>query len=281
MLGDRDPFAACGAARPTFPHRSSSPPKCFMTDTEAKQAAAEPAPDEATPPPPPEPWTPARVSEWNAYYDVYVAAFVLALAFLGSANKIQSATSGLWSQLQAGRQIVAAGSPIGLDAGTLAGEGHRWVNIPWLFEVIHFGIFQTVAPLAPPPDPALPTPPGVRGDQIAAGALVALDALIRALTAYLLLGLRRKGPGLWWTALCVTMALGVTLSPEPVESVRPRRPAGRRCRRRPPALGDPTRRDRGRGHGHPGNLGAAVPGGRSCSCSTRRSTWARPVGPTP
>ena len=37
----------------------------------------------------------------------------------------------------------------------------------------------------------------------------------------LLLGLRRKGPGLWWTALCVTMALGVTLGPATIESLTP------------------------------------------------------------
>ena len=35
----------------------------------------------------------------------------------------------------------------------------------------------------------------------------------------LLLGLRRKGPGLWWTALCVAMALGVTLGPATIESI--------------------------------------------------------------
>ena len=193
-----------------------------MTDNAANQAAAEPGPDEASPPPP-EPWTPARVVEWNAYYDVYVAAFVLALAFLGSANKIQSANSGLWSMLQTGRQISEARSPIGISGSTLAAEGQRWVNIPWLFEVIHYQIFSNVAALAPAPvapaAAAPSSPPVIRGEQAAAGALVALDALVRAITAWLLLGLRRKGPGLWWTALCVTTALGVCLSPEPVESV--------------------------------------------------------------
>ena len=209
-----------------------------MTDIEANQTAVEPGLDEATPPPV-EPWTPTRVVEWNAYYDVYVAAFVLALAFLGSANKIQSANSGLWSMLQTGRQISEARSPIGIGGSTLAAEGQRWVNIPWLFEVIHYQVFQNVAALAPPPAAGGAAPAGplsIRGDQAAAGALVALGALIRAITAWLLLGLRRKGPGLWWTALCVTAALGVSLSPEPVESVA-NNPGGQAVRVVQPALG--------------------------------------------
>ena len=192
-----------------------------MTDTEANQAAVEPVADEATPPPP-EPWTPQRVIEKNAYYDVYVAAFVLALAFLGSAHKIQSINSGLWSYLQAGRQIVEAGSPIGLASLTLAGEGQRWVNVPWLFELVHFLVYKNILALAPPPNPGMPTMGGalaIRGEQAATGALIALSALVRALTAFLLLRLRHKGPGLWWTALCVTAALGITLSPEPVEAI--------------------------------------------------------------
>src|ERR1700709_556592 len=84
--------------------------------------------------PAPEPWTPRRVFEWNSYYDLYVAAFVVLLAFLGSANKIHPINSGLWSTLQAGRQIAATGAPVVTDTTSIAGEGMRWVNIPWLFQ---------------------------------------------------------------------------------------------------------------------------------------------------
>ena len=205
MLGDFDLPEA--QVRSFFPSSILRPHlKCFMTDKAANQAAVEAGLNESAPvPTPPEPWTPARVSEWNAYYDVYVAAFVVALAFIGSSNRIQAAYSALWTQLDAGRSIAAAGSPIGLGGGTVAAEGRRWVNIPWLFEVIHHQVYQAVA--------------NIRGEQWGAGALVALAALIRGLTAWILLGLRRKGPGLWWTALCVTGALGIVLSPEPVETV--------------------------------------------------------------
>ena len=61
---------------------------------------------EAEPTPAPEPWTPRRVLEWNSYFDLYVAGFVVLLAFLGTANKIPANNSAIWSLLQAGRQIA-------------------------------------------------------------------------------------------------------------------------------------------------------------------------------
>ncbi|WP_435005525.1 tetratricopeptide repeat protein [Tundrisphaera lichenicola] len=172
--------------------------------------------------PAPEPWTPRRVFEWNSYYDLYVAGFVVLLAFLGSANKIQPINSSIWSLLHAGRQSIGAGSPVVTNTWTIAGEGARWVNISWLFEVIHYGLHSAVASIVPPPEPGMPTPlVGGPAEQYAAGALIALSALIRGLTAWLLMGLRRKGPGLWWAAICATLAVGVTLGPASVESFAP------------------------------------------------------------
>ena len=196
-----------------------------MTDIGSKK---KPEVDESAEPavadvPAPEPWTAQRVFEWNAYYDIYVAAFVILLVFFISANKIQAINSGIWSLLQAGRQIATTGSPVVTDSTSIAGESLRWVNIPWLYEVSHYGLFEAVASLAPRPEAGLPVNKVSNPrDQYGAGALVALDALVRGLTALLLLGLRRKGPGLWWTALCVTAALGVTLGPEPVASFTPK-----------------------------------------------------------
>lgn len=181
-----------------------------------RDEAAQPiAPEEAAPETPaPEPWTPHRVSEWNAYYDLYVAGFVVLLAFLGSANKIQPINSALWSHLEAGRQTAEAGAPVVKDVTSIAGQGSRWINIPWLFELIHYELYATVASALPRPAPGTTTAVGASSaEQFAAGALIALDALVRGATALLLLGLRRKGPGLWWTAICVTLALGVTISP--------------------------------------------------------------------
>ena len=176
----------------------------------------------AEPAPPPEPWTPRRVFEWNSYYDLYVAGFVVLLAFLGSANKIQPINSGLWSYLQAGRQIAATGLPAVTDSTSIAGQGMRWVNVPWLFELIHYGLHAAVGSFVPPPEPGAPVPVAAGpGEQYAAGALIALDALVRGLTAWLLMGLRRKGPGLWWSAICATLAVGVSLGPASVASFAP------------------------------------------------------------
>jgi len=190
------------------------------TEPTAEAEAAEPAAAE-TPSPEPEPWTPRRVAEWNSYYDIYVAAFVLLLAFLGAANKIQPINSGLWTLLDSGRRIAAAGAPVVTDTSSIAGEGLRWANVPWLFELAHAKLYSTtLGLLTPTPDPG--TNPAVavaRGEQRAAGSLIVLSALVRLATAALLLGLRRKGPGLWWTASCVALALGVTLSPSAVETL--------------------------------------------------------------
>ena len=40
-----------------------------------------------------------------------------------------------------------------------------------------------------------------------------LDALTRLLAAWMLLKIRHRGPGLWWSAICVTAALGVIYHP--------------------------------------------------------------------
>jgi hypothetical protein len=170
--------------------------------------------------PAPEPWTPARVLEWNRYYDLYVAGFVVLLAFLGSANKIPAGNSAIWSLLQAGRQISEAGAPVVTDRTSIAGDGQPWVNIPWLYEVSHYAIFQAAASLGPKGEIGAPAALVANArDQYGAGALIAVDSLARGLTALLLLGLRRKGPGLWWAALCSAMALGVTLGPATIEQV--------------------------------------------------------------
>ncbi|WP_435021286.1 tetratricopeptide repeat protein [Tundrisphaera sp. TA3] len=187
-------------------HPSSDDGKDEST-TSAESASASP---KATPA---EPMTPARVFEWNSYYDLYVAAGVLLLAFLSSANRLQPENSVLWSYLHAGRQISEAGRPIVSDLTSIAGQDRRWVNIPWLFEWTHYQIYAAVARLLPPdPSPDLVSKIG-RGATGGIGVLIALAALARGLTAFLLLKLRRPGPGLWWVSACVALALGVFLVP--------------------------------------------------------------------
>jgi tetratricopeptide (TPR) repeat protein len=152
-------------------------------------------------PPPPEPWTPERVLEWNRYYDLYVAAGVVLLVFFASAHTISQAN--LWSHLQTGRLIAKQG-PVTTDPFSYTMTGRRWVNIPWLFQVSHALLYDAARRVN------LGNP-----EQLAAGVLVGVTAFARALTALVLLRLSRRGPGLWWVAVCTLLALGAVFAPMP------------------------------------------------------------------
>jgi len=189
-----------------------------MTETEKPETVPvlDPEAPEQPETPEPEPWTEERATEWNRYYDRYVALGALLLAFIASANVISHAS--IWSQLQAGRVTLATGVPLTTDAFSYTEEGQRWVNIPWLFEVGNALLFKGAAELAPATDD--PVAPEARAEQFGAGALVALGAIVRLLTAVLLLKIRRPGPGLWWTAICVVLALGAVPNPTAFTSWR-------------------------------------------------------------
>ena len=109
-------------------------------DTDETPEAAEPEPE-------PEPWTAERVSEWNAYYDVYVALGVLLLVFVVSAHRITH--SSIWTQLQTGRLIAANSAPVVTDPFSYTEPGRRWVNIPWLFEWSHALVHKAASDLTP------------------------------------------------------------------------------------------------------------------------------------
>ncbi|APW60594.1 hypothetical protein BSF38_02069 [Paludisphaera borealis] len=160
--------------------------------------------------PEPEPWTPERVSEWNAYYDWYVMGAALLLAFVVTASRTNY--SPLWANLKQGQYILNQSSPAPADVFSYTEEGQRWVNIPWLFQVSHAAIYKLAYDLVPT-DPNDPTANRASAEQIATGTLVGLTALARLATALALLKIRRKGPGLWWTAVCTALALGAMVGP--------------------------------------------------------------------
>ena len=64
-----------------------------------------------------------------------------------------------------------------------------------------------------PADPADPTANQTPAEQIAIGVLIGLNALVRLLTAWVLMKIRRTGPGLWWSAVCVAIAFGAIVGP--------------------------------------------------------------------
>jgi tetratricopeptide (TPR) repeat protein len=195
-----------------------------MTEPEAPQSVPENAPDqpaalgegpgpEAEAEPPPEPWTPERVSEWNAYYDLYVLAATVLLALVVACNYVTD--SQLFAHLRIGQSISEKSAPVLTDELSYTETGKRWVNVPWLFQWAQAALYKLVYGLVPT-DPTDPTANRVKADQIAIRALALLDALLRLATAWVLLKVRHRGPGLWWCAVCVVLALGAVLMPEPV-----------------------------------------------------------------
>ena len=136
-----------------------------MTQPEAsppvpEEEAPTPAPqdDASTMPPttdvetraePATPWTPERVSEWNAYYDIYVMLAVLLLAFVVSAVRVDENNPVALDALETGQLIVQQGSPVVTDSFSYSETGQRWINIPWLFQLGHAAIFKLVRNLVP------------------------------------------------------------------------------------------------------------------------------------
>jgi len=194
-----------------------------MTEPETSQTVAEkettsatlttetlPPEQEAEAETPPEPWTPERVSEWNAYYDIYVILAALLLAFTVSCNFVTD--SQVWLHLKTGELIAEQTAPVSKDTFSYTETGQPWVDIPWLFQWGHAALYKLVYSLVPV-NPADPTANRASAEQVAIGALVVLSALVRLATAWLLLRIRHRGPGVWWSALCVAIAFGAVYHP--------------------------------------------------------------------
>ncbi|WP_337176476.1 tetratricopeptide repeat protein [Paludisphaera sp.] len=184
-------------------------PSTPAPDTPRDEALA--AVEAPEPEPQPEPWTPERVTVWNAYYDMYVLGAALLLVFMASA--IRTSHAPLWSHLGMGRQIIAQKSPLLADPFSYTEGGKTWVNVPWLFQAASAGLHDAAYGLVPvaPDDP---TANRASAEQVAAGALVALTALLRLATAFVLIKIRHRGPGLWWAALCTGLAFGAAVGPK-------------------------------------------------------------------
>ncbi len=201
-------------------------PETPPADDPKAGAAAEPDTETAAEPEAPAPWTAEKVVEWNRYYDIYVVLAVLLLTFLGSMNLLTS--SSLWTHLQAGRQLSTNFAPT-VDDFSYTEPGQRWVHISWLSDLLHYQVYSFIAGFAPAD--ALAVPPAVPGanapaaeppaadpsaaEQWGVGGLTVMDAVLRVLTVIVLLAIRRKGPGLWWAALCAAVALAVLPVPAP------------------------------------------------------------------
>ena len=161
--------------------------------------------------PPPEPWTPERVIEWNAYYDLYVKLAALLLVFMVSCNYVSD--SQVWLHLKSGQLIAEQRWPIKTDVLSYTEYQRPWIDIHWLFQWVNATIYKLVNELVPV-NPADPTANRASAEQIAVGSLVVVSAaLVRLATAWLLLLIRRPGPGVWWLSLVITFCLGTMYHP--------------------------------------------------------------------
>jgi tetratricopeptide (TPR) repeat protein len=191
----------------TEPERSQPVPEDDSTTATATDVA--PA-AEGDAEPPPEPWTPERSLEMNAYYDVYVKWAALILVFMVSCNYVND--SHLWVHLKTGQFITDHAAPIAKDVFSYTEEGRPWVNVPWLFQVVQAAVYKLVYGLVPV-NPVDTTANRASAENIGVASLVALAALLRLLTAWLLFKIRHPGPAAWWSAICIALALGVSIHP--------------------------------------------------------------------
>jgi tetratricopeptide (TPR) repeat protein len=177
-----------------------------------------PAEGEPSPPPEPEPepWTPERVSEWNAYYDRYVMGAALLLALVVSCNYLSD--SAVFLHLRSGELINERMAPVTTDEFSYTEAGRPWIDVPWVFQWSQAALYNLIYG-AVPIDPLDQTANRSKADRFAIGALGLLDALVRLAAAWVLMKIRHRGPGLWWSAICVTLAVGVCY--DPVSGIAP------------------------------------------------------------
>ena len=120
--------------------------------------------------------------------------------------------SHVWLHLKVGQLIAKQAAPVTTDVFSYTQPGQPWYNIPWLFQWFHAVLYDFVYGVVPV-DAIDPTANREKAEQIAVGTLVVFDGIIRFLTAWLILKFRHRGPGLWWSAICMTLALGVIYHP--------------------------------------------------------------------
>jgi hypothetical protein len=147
---------------------------------------------------PPEPWTPEKVVEWNRYYNLYVAAGLLVLAFVTSISLLED--SSIWASLRSGLYTVSNGFPATKDPFSYTVEGSRWINLGWAYETASYVVYGLGATFAP----------ADKTEQYGASAVTILHAIVRLATFFVLLGIGTTRQGLW--GRCVLLGAVVYLS---------------------------------------------------------------------
>ena len=184
--------------------------RCHRERTTRTVAAGRKRRAKPSPPPPPEPWTPERVSEWNAYYDFYVKLAALLLVFMVACNYVTD--TQVWLHLKTGQLIAEQGWPYRVRRFLLA---RKRVGNGSIFR----GSFSGLTPRSTswlsdlvPVSPADPTANRGTAEGYRNRRPYGYHRPARLATAWLLLKIRRRGPGVWWSALVVAPQLGRHLS---------------------------------------------------------------------
>ena len=129
-----------------MPEREKSDP-IPVDDLTGATATAPPSEEAAEAEPEPEPMTPERVSQWNAYYDVYVKWAALILVFMVACNYVTD--SHVWLHLKTGQLITKQMAPVTTDVFSYTEAGRPWFNVPWLFQVGHAALYDFSYGLVP------------------------------------------------------------------------------------------------------------------------------------
>ncbi len=147
---------------------------------------------------PPEPWTAEKVVEWNRYYNLYVAAGLLVLAFVTSLSLVED--SSVWSSLRSGAYTLSNGFPATKDPFSYTAEGSRWINLGWAYEAVSYVVYGLGGSFAP----------AEKTEQYGASAVTILHAIVRFATFLVLLGIGSTRQGLW--GRCVMLGAVIYLS---------------------------------------------------------------------
>ncbi len=208
---DQQQAGASASTEPSTVENSPESPSQSTGDLETMESAAE-APVKKVK----AKRTAETVASWYAYYDRFIVVGVLLFGLVSAANIISSTT--IWPQLRFG-QLIRESGPISSDpfAYSVAEDQTRWVNVPWITQVVYSGAYDAfITGLGPSENDfgVERAEAEARAKQFASGSLVALGMLARLLTACSLLLIRRPGPGLWWACLVVSVTFALfELSP--------------------------------------------------------------------
>ena len=174
-------------------------------------------------------------------------AAALLLAFIVSCNyrrpipRIFAPPEGRSTHRRADRR------PLTTDEFSYTEAGQPLGGCPLAVPVVACGALQRRLRPGPRRSRRTRRPTAARPTRSRSGRSGFLDALVRLATAWMLLKIRHRGPGLWWSAICVTLALGVFYHP----LIGLHRAAWRRC---PGSACD---------HGILPHVGPALPGPRA------------------